>query len=181
MGKSAILPVGEIVGAHGVKGNTKIYSYAEAGSTVFTPGKQVLVRGPGGAERSRVIESVQPHGRFLLVSFAGIGSREAAESMIGSTVLVDGAQLPELDEGEYYWFELVGLSVLDREGTYLGEIESIIPTGSNDVYVVRNGTREILVPALADVVREIDLTGRIMRVKLPEGLSPDLPRDRKGQ
>lgn len=181
MGKRAILPVGEIVGVHGVKGNIKIYSYAESGSTVFSPGRQVLVRGAGGAERSRVIESVQPHGRVLLVTFGGIESREAAEALIGSTVLVDGTQLPDLDEGEYYWFELIGLSVLDGEGTYLGKIESIIPTGSNDVYVIRDGTSEILVPALADVVREIDLTGRTMRVRLPEGLSPGLPTDRKGQ
>jgi 16S rRNA processing protein RimM len=78
--------------------------------------------------------------------------------------------LPELDEDTYYWFELIGIEVYTTEAEYLGRIASIFPTGSNDVYVVKDQKKEILVPALESVVVGIDLEQKIMRVRLPEGL-----------
>ncbi len=79
--------------------------------------------------------------------------------------------LPELEEEDtYYWVDLIGLSVFAVCGEYLGRIHSIFPTGSNDVFVVKDENREILVPALASVVVDVDLEGRTVRVDLPEGL-----------
>jgi 16S rRNA processing protein RimM len=74
----------------------------------------------------------------------------------------------------FYWSDIIGLSVFDMAGDYIGRVTSIIQTGSNDVYVVKcpeSGNRkEVLVPALAWVVKEIDLNKKIMRIDLPEGL-----------
>ena len=79
------------------------------------------------------------------------------------------AQMPPLEDGSYYWCDLIGSAVYDDE-QYIGTLESIIPTGSNDVYVVTDGEKETLVPALASVVREVDVNRKRMRVTLPEGL-----------
>jgi 16S rRNA processing protein RimM len=76
----------------------------------------------------------------------------------------------ELPEGEYYWRDIIGLNVYTEEGKLLGQIESVFPTGSNDVYVCKGEEREILLPAIADVIRKIDVTRRVMIVRLLEGL-----------
>jgi 16S rRNA processing protein RimM len=110
------------------------------------------------------------HGKGMLLSIEGVNDRDAAEVLIGSRLWVDKASLPDLEDGDYYWFELIGMSVYTAEDTYLGTLASILPTGSNDVYVVRNGDEEILLPALASVVQAIDTDQRRMTVILPEGL-----------
>jgi 16S rRNA processing protein RimM len=76
--------------------------------------------------------------------------------------------LPPTESNEFYWYQLIGLEVVDTEGQKLGTLEEIIETGSNDVYVVRRGREEILVPAIEEVVREVDLQRRLMTVDLPE-------------
>ena len=79
-----------------------------------------------------------------------------------------------MEEGTYYWADLMGLSVYSMAGDYMGELTAILRTGSNDVYVAKrmDGKKEleVLIPALASVVREIDLDRRVMKVDLPEGL-----------
>jgi len=78
--------------------------------------------------------------------------------------------LPELGEDTHLWFDLIGMAVYTTEDKYLGRIESIIETGSNDVYVVQDHEKEVLIPALESVVVDIDLEHKRMRVDLPEGL-----------
>ena len=95
---------------------------------------------------------------------------DAAEALVGSRLWVDKTTLPDLDDGIYYWFELIGLSVYTTQGRYLGLLESILQTGSNDVYVIRDGEKEVLLPALASVVQAVDIHQRRMEVILPEGL-----------
>lgn len=79
--------------------------------------------------------------------------------------------LPPLEsEDTFYWKDLIGISVYDEEGTFLGILESIIETGSNDVYVVKKDEEEILIPALASVVKAVDVSRKSMHVSIPEGL-----------
>jgi 16S rRNA processing protein RimM len=78
--------------------------------------------------------------------------------------------MPELSEGEFYWSDLLGLKVVTDGGECLGVVADIIVTGSNDVYVVKNGKREYMIPALEDVVLDINLDEGIMTVSPPEGL-----------
>ena len=100
----------------------------------------------------------------------GIDTRNSAESWIGAELFIEKTTLPQLEEGTYYWFEIIGLSVCDVEGAYLGRVESILPTGSNDVYVVTDHENEILIPAIESVVLDIDLEKGRMAVAVPEGL-----------
>ncbi len=95
---------------------------------------------------------------------------ESAGRFVGYTVFVPKELFPDLAEDEYYWQDIIGLNVFSEEGKHLGRIESIFPTGSNDVYVCKGGPREILLPAIADVIRQIDIPRGIMTVKVPKGL-----------
>ena len=90
--------------------------------------------------------------------------------MIGSRLFIAKTELPDLEDGTYYWFELIGLAVYGPSDQFLGTLEAILETGSNDVYVVRYNEEEILVPALDTVVKKIDIDRRRMDVVLPEGL-----------
>nr|HID59864.1 16S rRNA processing protein RimM [Desulfobacterales bacterium] len=169
MREDIFLPIGKIVGTHGVKGRLKVYSYAQSPSS-FVPGGIVYIKGRSGDVRGFEILASSPHKRNILLTLRGIATIEAAEPWIGSEILIDRTKLPELEEGEYYWFQIIGLKVYTTEGEYLGLVDSILPTGSNDVYVVRDGEKEVLVPALESVVLDIDLKSGLMNVDLPEGL-----------
>lgn len=173
MEKDGFLAIGEIVGVHGVRGTIKVYSYAESVS-VFQPDRPVLIRDTEGLEKTFIIDWVKPHKRVILFSLRGIDGRNQAEALIGAELLIEKTNLPELEDGTYYWADLIGLSVFTVEEEYIGRIASIIRTGSNDVYVVKdpeedNGN-EILIPALESVVLEVDVGRKIMRVNLPEVL-----------
>ena len=90
--------------------------------------------------------------------------------MVGEWMTVPGASSPALSEGEYFHFQLLGLQVFTEEGERLGRVCEILETGSNDVYVVSGDGGELLLPALADVIRRVDLAERVMVVDLPDGL-----------
>jgi 16S rRNA processing protein RimM len=167
--KDDFLLVGKIIGAHGRKGACKVYAYAESPS-IFQANRPLLLRETSGRERTCRVSESKPHARSILLSLQGITNRNQAEALIGSKLFVKRSSLPPLEAGTYYWFEIIGMAVTTIQGEDLGRVETIIETGSNDVFVVRRDDREVLVPALAAVVVEIDTIKRRMRVDLPEGL-----------
>ncbi|WP_207682580.1 ribosome maturation factor RimM [Desulfonema magnum] len=169
MKKDGFFTIGKIVGCHGVKGTMKVYSYAESPS-VFIPGQPMLLKLPGGEKKTYVLKWIRPHKRTILMCLKGINDRTRAEPLIHSELLMERGALPVLEEGTFYWSDLIGLSVFKTDETYIGRIDSVIQTGSNDVYVVKEKDNEILVPALEWVVIAVDLENKTMRVNLPEGL-----------
>jgi 16S rRNA processing protein RimM len=173
VGENGFLLIGKIVGVHGLKGAVKAYSYAES-EAIFEPGGLIQIRNPKGCEETFKIEWARPRKRSVLLALKGIENRSQAETLVGSDIVVEKSCLPELEDGSYYWFDIIGLSVFTTDGKYIGNVESIFPTGSNDVYVVKNPNNdldsEILVPALESVVLSIDLKNKKMHVNLPEGL-----------
>jgi len=171
--KEDYLPIGIIVGVHGIHGNIKISSYAES-LTVFKPQSRLVLKTTDGREKIYTVKWVKPHSKTTLLSLCGIDDRNSAEALIGAELLIEKSALPEPEEGSFYWFDLIGLSVFTVGGRYVGQIESILPTGSNDVYVVKDPRRgpkyEKLIPALESVIRAVDLKKKTMLVDLPEGL-----------
>jgi 16S rRNA processing protein RimM len=168
--KEGILSIGKIVGAHGIKGAVKVYSYAESPS-IFRPDRSILLEDKNGHKRSLSVNWARPHKQGVVLSFKGIDTRSDAEALIGSKLFIHKKELPEPEPGDYYWTDIIGLSVYRGDGNYLGKITSILPTGSNDVYIVRDeDNKETLIPALESVVIEIDVEQKMMRVDLPEGL-----------
>jgi len=164
--------MGKIVGAHGIKGALKVYSYAESASSV-RPGSAVIL-GADGLEKTFTIAWVKPHHKTVLLAFEGVTDRNRADALVGLELFMARDSLETLEEGAYYWSDIIGLAVYTVENEYLGRVASVMQTGSNDVYVVKNEQgqepAEILVPALEWVVREIDIDQKVMRVDLPEGL-----------
>jgi 16S rRNA processing protein RimM len=167
--KKDFVLIGKIVGAHGLKGTSKIQSYAES-LEIFKTGTTLLVSSPGGSENRYEIDWIKLHSRGALLAFKEVADREQAKLLIGSDLYIEKTELPELEDGTYYWFDLIGVNVYTLDDRYLGRIDSIIETGANDVYVVKDADKEILVPALESVVRSIDIESKIMRVELPDGL-----------
>jgi 16S rRNA processing protein RimM len=161
--------IGKIVGAHGRGGTSKIQSYAES-LDIFESGTTLLVKGPDGGENPYEIDWIKSHSRGALLALKQVTGHDQAKSLIGSELYIEKGKLPELEAGTYYWFDLIGLSVFTADDRYIGRLESIIETGANDVYIVKNADKEILVPALESVVRSIDIESKIMRVELPAGL-----------
>lgn len=166
----SFLEVGRVVRPHGVRGLVVIDSEASyfAG---LAPGTKLFL---APDNRQVTVQSIRVHqGRFL-VSLEGFSSRDDAEAIRNLKVLLNNDDLPELDEDEYFFWQLQGLNVVDTHGTRLGELSSIIQTGANDVYVIRDGEgRERLIPAIKDVINNIDLDrGEISITALP-GLFPD--------
>ncbi|MGD8991095.1 MAG: ribosome maturation factor RimM [Desulfobacterales bacterium] len=163
------ITIGKIVGVHGVKGALKIHSFAES-LEIFQPGDWISVSIPEVGEKDYEIDWIKPHSQVALLSLNNISDRDQAMTLIGADLQIEKALLPELEKGVYYWHQLIGLKVFTIEDRYLGRLESIIETGANDVYVVTNDRREILIPALKSVVQAIDIEANSMRVDVPDGL-----------
>jgi 16S rRNA processing protein RimM len=107
----------------------------------------------------------------VILWLAGVDTRNQAEVLVGLPVEGDRVRFPALPEGEYYWFQVLGLPVVNvADGALLGYLEEIIPTQAHDVYVVRQGEREILLPAVEDVIIEINLKEGVLKASPPEGL-----------
>jgi 16S rRNA processing protein RimM len=172
-GEDTFILVGRVIGAHGIRGGLKIHSYAES-MDLYRIGEAIRVSRPDGSVERMVVEWVHPHGRGLRMGLESVNDRTRAEDLVGSSLFIDKSRLPSLDEDTYYWSELMGLRVYDTGGKLLGRLEEVIPTGANDVYVIRGDldgeSRELLLPAIGQVVRDIDLVKGKMIVDPPEGL-----------
>lgn len=174
--KTGFLPFGRIVGAHGIRGEVKVYPYMEP-LPALEAGNRILLRYGAGNEKTLKIVKRRPHKKIILIIFEGVTTRDDVEALINAEILIERSALPDLEEGEYYWSDIIGLDVFcineaHHGETYLGSVESVIPTGSNDVYVIKNkeNGRETLVPAIHSVITEINIEKSIMRVDLPDGL-----------
>jgi 16S rRNA processing protein RimM len=171
--KNGLIPIGKIVGTHGLNGTCKVYSYAESLS-VFKPNGLIHLKQSRSQQKIYEIKRAKPHSKVVLLTLKNVTNRDQAQQLIGSEICIERTTLPEIEEGAYYWCDIIGLSVFTMDGRYLGRVASIIATGSNDVYVVKNpdnpDKHEVLIPAIESVVREIDLEQQILRVDLPEGL-----------
>lgn len=169
MTKDNLLSVGKIIGVHGIQGTLKLYPYVESLS-IFKSGHRVVLQAPNGKQDSYAIKKGSPYKNVYRLHLEEINSRDAAENLIGSEIFIERSLLPDLETDEHYWFEIIGLDVFQTDDAYLGKVDSIIQTGSNDVYVVSNQDKETLIPALCSVVVKIDLQNNRMVVNLPEGL-----------
>ncbi|NMC74739.1 MAG: 16S rRNA processing protein RimM [Geobacteraceae bacterium] len=167
-GKNLIL-IGKITGTHGIRGQIRVVPYSgDAGSILSL--QSFTVRTQDGRHSSFRIRRAVEHKHKALVSIAGIDDINDVLFLVGCEVYVSRDQLPALPEGEYYWQDLLGLAVVDEQRGVIGELADIFATGAHDVYVVKDGEKEYLVPAVSDVVLEINLSARTMTVRPPEGL-----------
>ncbi|MCC6847625.1 MAG: 16S rRNA processing protein RimM [Deltaproteobacteria bacterium] len=172
-----LIPLGEIVGTHGVGGLLRLHPYEPSASPPST-GRPLYVASPSMAAtelsaacaRAIVLEDARPHGNVVLMRVAGIRSIEDAKTLLGLVLAIPEADLPSAAPGEVYVYQLAGLEVFTNAGERLGTIERSFSNGANEVLVVQDGAREILIPMIADVVRTIDLPGRRVVIEPMPGL-----------
>jgi 16S rRNA processing protein RimM len=169
MAGSELIPLGKVVGTHGIRGELRVHAYAGESSALLTA-RSVILQTPQGAQETLAVSRARLNGKRLLLSFSGISDINQVQHLVGRELFFRREQLPPPDEGEYYWHDLIGLQVVTDGGQALGRLTGIMETGSNDVYVVAGEGREYLIPALADVVVKIDLAAGIMTVSPLEGL-----------
>ena len=151
-------------GPHGIQGELSIEPMTDFPDR-FMPGA-VLFAG----EAKYTVRAVRTHKRALLVALVGITTRNQAEFLRGKLFEVPEGDLPDLDEDQYFRFEIVGINVVDESGTPLGHVVEVLETGADDVYIVRDDESELLIPAIDSVVKEIDVAAGSMVVELIPGL-----------
>lgn len=159
---AVFLSIGRVVGAHGIKGEVKLEIYSDDPDQIKDL-RRVYFNDDPTPQR---LSAVRFHGRQALLTFPGITDRDAADALRGTIVRISGTQARPLPEGEFYLYQLVGLTVFDEAGTELGTLAEIIQAGEVDVYVVRDvAGKEQLFPALKEVVLDIDPQARRMVVR----------------
>lgn len=161
--------VGALIAPHGIAGCVTADCLSD-NPLRFHEGAVFLLDQPVQGKRTLTLESVSTHKGRLLLKFIGLDDRNAAETLRGRKLLVPASQVPPLPDGQYYQFQIIGLTVQEN-GQTLGEIIDVLDYTANDIYVLRrtDGT-ETLIPALKQIVRRIDLVAGVMEVELPEGL-----------
>lgn len=163
-----LILIGEVVRTQGIKGKLKVRPLADL--DIFESLKGVFLgKGEETAVYYEVISS-QIHKGAVLLALDGIETMTRAEELVGNRIFAETDMLEELPEGEYYWLQIIGLDVFTEDGRRLGKVEEIFPTGSNDVYVVREGAKEYLIPAIAEVVKDVDVAGGRMIISPMKGL-----------
>lgn len=165
-----MINVGEITGAHGIKGQVKVEALTDFPEERFAPGSELYSAKLGRTVR---VISAGVHKGLYLLGLEGVGDRDLAQSLLHTCLQVPKSSLPALPEGEYYHFQLIGLQVYEGE-KLLGELTEVMQTGANDVYVIAapagQKPAEILLPALKSCILGVDLAAGKMTVKIPEGL-----------
>lgn len=164
-----MIAVGSILRPVGLRGEVKVSLLTDFPER-FKDLSDVIVETKGGEAQRYRIDHVRYALPFVYVTFAGLSSIEQVSGLAGGLIQIPEEDRVPLPEGNYYHFELEGLDAYLEDGAYLGKVEQIFKTGSNDVFVVRNGEREYLIPALHTVVKEIDLSKKRMVIVPVEGL-----------
>ena len=170
-GEPVYLVVGLLRRPHGVRGEIMMEIITDFPERV-KPGEKFYL---GEAHKPVTIRSSRKHKQGILVAFEGVADRDEIGAYRNTYLYVDLNDWPPLPEGEYYDFELVGLEVIVEEsGEVLGELVEILETGANDVYVVKSDSgQEYLLPAIPEVVLDVDLDAEQMKVYLLPGLFGD--------
>ena len=160
--------MGKVIRPHGLEGLLRVWSYARSEAS-FIDIEEIYLRPVSGKLRGYRLLSVRPHKNILLMNLDGLDSIDQAEELRGAEVLAEYEAISR-EEGEFFWDELIGLKVFSDTGDYLGAISRIISAGSNEIYVVGTGEKEIFVPVTYEVVREIDFEKGKMIISAMEGL-----------
>ena len=161
--ESQPVTVGRILGPHGIRGELKVQSLTDFPER-FDAGSRLWLNG-----EERVVQRGRWAGRSVILKLRGLETRNEAEALRNAELTVpEPVQLD--DEGVYYLHDIIGLPVFDVAGGNLGKLEEVLSTGATDVYLVRGDLGELLLPALDDVITDVDLAGRRIVVSVPEGI-----------
>ena len=164
-----LILLGHVIRPQGLAGLLRIVSYAQSTETFLRAGSVFLSIDKKEFIKEKVV-SVKPHGSTCILRLSHINSIDQAERYKGAEILIRKESLSKKEGDEFFWYELIGLDVYLLSGQYLGVIKKIFPTGGNDVYVVEGQGKEFLIPAIHQVVKEINIGDKKMIISPIKGL-----------
>lgn len=161
--------IGHIVAPFGIRGELKVYSMTDIPNRFAQ--LETIYLGPEHTPR-RII-SARPHkGEIVVLRLQGVNDANTADTLRNVALMIPASQLAQLPPDSYYYHDILGLQVVTLQGRIIGTIVDIIETAGNDVYVIRaqESGKEILIPAIKDVVKQVDLIRRMMYIDPMQGL-----------
>ncbi len=164
-----LISIGKIVKPVGLNGKVKANLFSK-GSRSLENADAVYLRKIKGDEKKYEVENISLKHAYVTLKLKGIESSEKAKKIVGFELLLDSKTLTTLGNNEFYHYELLGLDVYTVNGKYLGKLEKIFSTGSNDVFVVKKGKKELLIPFTEQVVEKIDIGKKSIRVRPLDGM-----------
>lgn len=158
------LIVGKLNGASGIKGWVKVYSYTDPKENILNYSPWYL-KLDGQWQKVSIING-REQGKTVVAQLEGCNDRNTAESYRGVEIAIEESQLPQLEDGEYYWRDLIGLTVVNLAGEELGTVKKMMETGANDVLVVKTTSKEeLLIPYVPEYsVMKVDLDSKQITV-----------------
>ena len=163
------LKVGVISSTHGIRGEVKVFPTTDDVNR-FKELKQVYLD-TGKELMTMEIENVKFFKQFAILKFRGIDDINEIEPFKGKSLLIDREDAVELGEDEYYIADMIGMQVLTEDGAAFGRLKDVMETGANDVYVIESDAHgEVLVPAIRQCIKDIDVEAGRMTIHLMEGL-----------
>jgi len=163
-----LIPLGEIVTTHGIKGWLKLKPYNPDSAILSSTQKVFLEK--GDVRSTHCLEASRIHKGRSFLKLRAIDSLEEARKWVGSILSVDEDQLQPLNPGEYYYYQALGLDVFDLQGRWIGVITQVWSKEGGDIYVVTAASKDYLIPAVKAVVEKVDLPGRKLIINPPAGL-----------
>jgi 16S rRNA processing protein RimM len=164
-----VLLIGKVIRPHGLKGLLKIDSYAESIETFLTAGK-VFLKGPSEETAEYAVASITPSSKSFLLKLDGLDTLEQAKTYRGWGLYILKRGLRRRGDDEYFWYELIGLPVYLDTGERVGVIVHILAAAGHDIFVVQQGDKEVLIPAVHDIIKEVDLENKKVVITEIEGL-----------
>lgn len=163
------LEIGQIVNTFGIKGMVKVKPFTD-NIERFNNLEKIYIKNKSGQTEYK-IQEIKYHKNMVLIKFEGIENPEQADLLRNSYLIVDRETEEPLEPGRYYIVDMIGLDVFTDDNEYLGKLEDIYNTGSSDIYVVKNELgKQVLLPAIEDVIKNIDMDSKKVIVHLIPGL-----------
>jgi 16S rRNA processing protein RimM len=158
-----LVAIGRIVKPFGVKGDVRVQSLSDVPGR-FESLHQVIVEMPSGKTMETIVNRVRKDRDSYVIGLEGLSSPEAASIYRGSLLKIPQDTAPALPEGQYYEYQLIGMTVSDERGESLGILEEILPAPSHPIFVIRQAGKERLIPGSRSVISRIDVEQRTMAV-----------------
>ncbi len=167
-----LLEVGVVAGTHGLRGDLKIQTLP-TGDLALPGAREVYLKDSAGRPTRYDAVRSSPHKQHILLRLAGMESLDAVKHLIGASVLMATEDLPELDEDQYFWSDLEGMAVVDRQKGEIGQVVGMFTTPAHDILEVDGPRGEILIPAVEPFLIGLDQQEKVLHVDLPDGLIPE--------
>lgn len=160
--------VGTVAKPHGLRGEFKLNLFSTEDEAFSGHNRYVLVDGQGRLSEPLIVERLRRQGKTVVAKLEGIENRHSAEEFFGKGVLIAKADLPSLGENEYYWYQFIGLEVKTIDDASIGRVHAIFSNGAQDIMVIRDQQKELLIPIIPGVIKEHNEKGVV--IAPPPGL-----------